>query len=364
MNDSEVDSVDFEDPTKYLPAKVIFSGLYLTIFLLGIFGNVAVCFVVARNRQMQTVTNLFIANLALSDVLLCALCVPFTPLYKFLEGWVFGRFLCHLVTYAQCVSVYISTLTLTSIAVDRYLVILYPYRPRMKVGVCLAVIFGIWVVGLLLTLPYGLFMSLRLEGSHAVCEEAWPSEPFRKAVGSLNLLLQFVLPFVAISFCYTCVSLRLRVQARSRPGNKSGRREEADRERKRRTNRMLVAMVVIFGISWLPLNVANVVNDYFSSANEWSYYNLVFFASHCLAMSSTCYNPFLYAWLNDNFRKEFKQVLPCFLRRPAPNGTDTVQESLLLSQSTKANHLELSTVGAVKISTSPNSKDLEDDAAL
>ena len=29
-------------------------------------------------------------------------------------------------------------------------------------------------------------------------------------------------------------------------------------------------------------------------------------------MSSTCYNPFLYAWLNENFRKEFKQVLPCF----------------------------------------------------
>jgi neuropeptide Y receptor len=34
--------------------------------------------------------------------------------------------------------------------------------------------------------------------------------------------------------------------------------------------------------------------------------------AHAAAMSSTCYNPFLYAWLNDNFRKEFKQVLPCF----------------------------------------------------
>jgi hypothetical protein len=32
-------------------------------------------------------------------------------------------------------------------------------------------------------------------------------------------------------------------------------------------------------------------------------------------MSSTCYNVFLYAWLNDNFRKELKRILPCF---PAP----------------------------------------------
>ena len=28
-------------------------------------------------------------------------------------------------------------------------------------------------------------------------------------------------------------------------------------------------------------------------------------------MSSVIYNPFLYAWLNENFRKEFKQILPC-----------------------------------------------------
>lgn len=40
----------------------------------------------------------------------------------------------------------------------------------------------------------------------------------------------------------------------------------------------------------------------------WKYYYLTFFMVHALAMSSTCYNPFLYAWLNDNFRKEFKQV--------------------------------------------------------
>lgn len=36
------------------------------------------------------------------------------------------------------------------------------------------------------------------------------------------------------------------------------------------------------------------------------------FLAHTVAMSSTCYNVFLYAWLNDNFRKELKRVLPCF----------------------------------------------------
>lgn len=29
---------------------------------------------------------------------------------------------------------------------------------------------------------------------------------------------------------------------------------------------------------------------------------------HLIAMSSVCYNPFLYTWLNDNFRKEFLSI--------------------------------------------------------
>jgi len=81
-----------------------------------------------------------------------------------------------------------------------------------------------------------------------------------------------------------------------------------DRERKRRTNRMLIAMVTVFGVSWLPLNTVNLVNDVNETTGEWPYYNLCFFLVHAIAMSSTCYNPFLYAWLNENFRKEFKQV--------------------------------------------------------
>ncbi|KAG7199190.1 hypothetical protein KM043_018065 [Ampulex compressa] len=333
------------DVTSNPTVQIMFCIFYANIFVLGVVGNVLVCFVVARNRQMQTVTNLFITNLALSDILLCVLAVPFTPLYTFLGGWVFGRVLCHLVPYAQGVSVYISTLTLTGIAVDRFLVIIYPFHPRMRIGACVTIIVAIWMAALLVTLPYGIYM--QLEDPYALCEEHWPSEPFRKIFSSLTSILQFVVPFFVIAFCYVCVSIKLNDRARSKPGSKTGKREEADRERKRRTNRMLIAMVTIFGISWLPLNIVNVVDDFYSPANDWSYYRLCFFMTHCLAMSSTCYNPFLYAWLNENFRKEFKQVLPCFSGTVAGyasranegrknekvcNGNDTVQESLLPSQ--------------------------------
>lgn len=120
--------------------------------------------------------------------------------------------------------------------------------------------------------------------------------------------IQFVLPFIVVTFCYVRVSVKLNDRARSKPGAKTSRKEEVDRERKKRTNRMLIAMVTIFGVSWLPINLINVINDLYMHTSSWTYYNLFFFLSHAVAMSSTCYNPFLYAWLNDNFRKEFKQV--------------------------------------------------------
>jgi len=54
--------------------------VYSVIFVLGIAGNALVVYVVARNSTMQTITNVFIANLAASDIMMCLLAVPFTPI--------------------------------------------------------------------------------------------------------------------------------------------------------------------------------------------------------------------------------------------------------------------------------------------
>lgn len=294
--------------------QIPFYILYSTIFILGVFGNVLVCYVVFRNKAMQTVTNLFITNLALSDILLCILAVPFTPLYTFQGRWIFGTVLCHLVPYAQGCSVYISTLTLTSIAIDRFFVIIYPFHPRMRLTTCILIIVSIWVFSLLVTLPYGIYMVCSVFSSNSIiyCEENWPSEKYRQIVGSLTSTLQFILPFLIILMCYVCVSIKLNDRAKAKPGSKTSKKEEVDRSRKKRTNLMLISMVAVFGISWMPINVVNIFNDFHQGTEDLIFYNLLFFIAHSIAMSSTCYNPFLYAWLNENFRKEFKQVLPFF----------------------------------------------------
>lgn len=59
---------------------------YVLIFSLCMLGNILVCFIVLKNRQMRTVTNIFILNLAISDLLVGILCLPITLVDNLITG--------------------------------------------------------------------------------------------------------------------------------------------------------------------------------------------------------------------------------------------------------------------------------------
>lgn len=106
--------------------------MYILIFVLALLGNGIVCYIVQSSPRMRTVTNYFIANLAIGDILMSLFCVPFSFLSILILGyWPFGTVLCHLVNYSQAISVLVSAYTLVAISVDRYIVIMWPLRPRI-----------------------------------------------------------------------------------------------------------------------------------------------------------------------------------------------------------------------------------------
>ena len=104
------------------------------------------------------------------------------------------------------------------------------------------------------------------------------------------------------------------------------------RERSRRKSiKMLALVVAVFSICWLPLNIFHLNSD-FSSSNRISDPN-IFFICHWFAMSSVCYNPFIYFWLNHHYRQEIKHLVRylnilCMkqhrCRRSTPTATTTV----------------------------------------
>ena len=83
-------------------AKGIVTLLYSAIIVVAVGGNVIVCCIVASQRRMHTITNLFIASLAASDVMMASLCIPLTFVADVIvQHWPFPSLLCPVALYAQ-----------------------------------------------------------------------------------------------------------------------------------------------------------------------------------------------------------------------------------------------------------------------
>jgi len=75
--------------------------LYAVVFVVGIIGNCLVCFVVYKNCNMRTTTNLFIVNLSIADIMVFVTCLPPTVVGDVTETWFLGRVGCKVIQYVQ-----------------------------------------------------------------------------------------------------------------------------------------------------------------------------------------------------------------------------------------------------------------------
>lgn len=88
-----------QQPWITMASRVI--PLYSLIFLLAVIGNSLVIMTLVQNKRMRTVTNLFLLNLAISDLLLGIFCMPITLLGMLLRDFIFGEIMCKLLPYLQ-----------------------------------------------------------------------------------------------------------------------------------------------------------------------------------------------------------------------------------------------------------------------
>ena len=112
-------------------------------------------YVVLVSRRMQTVTNFYIANLALSDVVLALFCIPFQFRAALIQRWDLPEFMCQFCPFMQTLSVNVSVWTLVAICIDRYQAIIKPLAKKQSKKTARLVIVLIWVAGGLTALPMG-----------------------------------------------------------------------------------------------------------------------------------------------------------------------------------------------------------------
>ncbi|XP_041971011.1 RYamide receptor-like isoform X1 [Aricia agestis] len=293
--------------------------MYLVIFLLALIGNALVCYVVQSSPRMKTVTNYFIMNLAIGDILMTLLCIPFSFVSMLLlRYWPFGMVMCKIVNYSQAVSVFVSAYTLLAISIDRYMVIMRPLKPRLGKTAAKLVIATVWAGAMATAAPISIVSQTeRPSGWHEFCQldiclEHWDHVEQSTQYTCALLVLQFGLPLSALVCTYTRIAQV--VWGGRPPGEAESSRDHRIRQSKRKMVKMMVTVVVVFTVSWLPLNIFIML--WTVHEEEWAVWAgapYVWFACHWLAMSHSCYNPIIYCYMNARFRHGFRQVLSCVI---------------------------------------------------
>ncbi|CEF64234.1 Prolactin-releasing peptide receptor [Strongyloides ratti] len=310
---------NFNDVTTQPLIMIIFSIFYLIIIIVGVVGNSLVIISVLQNKILQSVRNFFIVALSCSDIIVCVVSGSFTPISAFSKTWLFGEFLCKLVPFIQGVSLFFSTFILASIAVDRFILIIFPTTQPISKKLAIVMIISYIFIGSILTKPIYDENTLESYKDYCgkICYEKWNgNEDGRKRYGTIVFIVQMVIPFIIISACYIMISLKLKKRITVKKEDeafkslsKAGTRR-TNKNRRQRTNRMLMAMVLVFVFCWTPTVAFNFLRDYqklpiFIQKQEYLFGIL----THFISISSTVWNPCLYALLNVQFRTAFSQIL-------------------------------------------------------
>ncbi|KFQ17780.1 putative G-protein coupled receptor 83, partial [Merops nubicus] len=302
-----------------MTVKALLIAAYSFIIAFSLFGNTLVCHVVIKTKRMHSATSLFIVNLAVADIMITLLNTPFT-LARFVNStWLFGKGMCHVSRFAQYCSLHVSALTLTAIAVDRHQVIMHPLKPRISTAKAVIYISVIWIMATCFSLPHAIYQKLFTfeyseEVTRCLCLPDFPepADLFWKYLDLMTFILLYVLPLLVISAAYVTVAKKLWL--RNVIGDVTTEQYFALRKKNKKTIKMLLLVVILFAVCWFPLNCYVVL----LSSQTIDTNNALYFAFHWFAMSSTCYNPFIYCWLNDSFRSELKALLNICRKPPAP----------------------------------------------
>ncbi|XDV34428.1 hypothetical protein PO909_004586 [Leuciscus waleckii] len=260
------------------------------------FSNKLLCrFCLCRYTKLKTATNIYIFNLALADALATST-LPFQSAKYLMNTWPFGELLCKVVIAIDYYNMFTSIFTLTMMSVDRYIAVCHPvraleFRTPVKakiINVC------IWILSSAVGVPIMIMAVTKVTNQGAtVCMLKFPDPDwYWDTVTKICVFIfAFVVPVLVITICYGLMILRLK-SVRILSGSK-----EKDRNM-RRITRMVLVVVAAFIICWTPIHIFIIVKTL------WHL---------CIALGYTnsSLNPVLYAFLDENFKRCFRD-LKCY----------------------------------------------------
>lgn len=308
---------------KWKPMTISLTVLYSVAFILGITGNVFVIAVVIQYKHMRTLTNVFLVNLTIGDLLVVLICIPITLGNYIYDDYIFGTVLCKLAPFLQGTAVAVSGLSLLFIAINRYFAIHRPLKAKIifsksRIYIMLSLI---WVLSFCAFVPLLVVNDIQVTEIAALsfkrrsCFEGWSVLQYKQVYNVFIFVLLFCLPLIVMLLAYIRIGMTLwgdegKVFLETSRGH-SYQAERILRQR-RRSVKMLIAVVCIFCICWLPYYIVNIWID--MNWKNWKMSPVTFVNTYIypilqvLGLSNSVVNPICYCFMSNGFRKAFLKL--------------------------------------------------------
>ncbi|XP_048477751.1 neuropeptide SIFamide receptor [Plutella xylostella] len=230
-------------------------------------------------------------------------------------AWVLGWLMCKTVPYVQGLSVAASVYSLVAVSLDRFLAIWWPLKCQITKRRARLMIVFIWIFAILVTIPWVFSFDLVTvfeDNPHVkLCLDVWPnplSEVLYFVIG--NLIFCYILPMLLITMCY--ILIWIKVWRRDIPcETQDAHMESMQQKSKVKVVKMLVAVVILFVLSWFPLYLIFARIKLGGAIQKWEedMFPIVTPLAQWLGASNSCINPILYAFFNKKYRKGFVAII-------------------------------------------------------
>ena len=299
--------------------------IFCLVFIVAFIGNVLVITFIIRFPSMRQVTNYYITNLAVSD-LIFSLTAPLVVATRITKEWMLTDGVCHMMVYTMYVCGITSIWTMVLISIDRYRSIVKFDRDKSKFGKIVIRMGLIWIGAMIFSSPIGIFfkeLTLKLPDNSEVevCTLDWRHQPSTIVFCVLNLIFVFCIPLGCIARNYHSIMAtfnssrrRMREYSHSAPQgtltppprrfSRSTSMRSAATAREIRVMSMLILMVSMFAIMWCPI----IMIQFFLIMDWLHLQSWHFILTLGITYINVALNPIVYGLLNEQYRKQFRDV--------------------------------------------------------
>ncbi|EDV25701.1 uncharacterized protein TRIADDRAFT_24297 [Trichoplax adhaerens] len=246
-----------------IPSVIIFIG--------GLIGNISTVFTIIRYRRTTTKDLMFylVANLAMYDILVMLFALPITVIRKLAFTWPFGAFLCYTINGFPPFSGIGSVVTMVSIAIDRYYVVLHAANPNPKEKKKGLILSAIFITALAVASPAFIFSKYDDSQSTPYCDIVFSTDSAVQIIGwriyiTLSSILILFLPVTVELIIYVKILLVLRQRSK----NITTRFNYAYVKAHKNTIKLMLLMTITYIFTHAPLFICYLIYHYQGISTE------------------------------------------------------------------------------------------------